>query len=247
MKFGDSSGDLSFRLQPLFQQSSGRRDAARVIYASAGSQQVYTYMRNGVKEDILLSQAPGDTAQYAWRLGLGSKLTARMLPDGSVGIYSADPTLYGNLQISDAKSRKLVDAARARGDKSALKYVLPKPYIKSLDSKKQYGDVSFKLDGDILTLEAHNLLSKTYPLSIDPSVVVTTTADFRSGFDDGMIDYSTAGQIGRSNISLGTVPSWATNTNPFATGRYSHAAVAYNGYLYVIGGIHGVSDTACKL
>jgi hypothetical protein len=100
-------------------------------------------MRNGVKEDILLERAPADTISYSWRIKHKNDLQPRLLPDGSVGLYSADPALYGNLQIADEESQKLIDSARQKGDKTHLAFVLPAPYIKGLDGKKQYEEVIY--------------------------------------------------------------------------------------------------------
>jgi len=40
--------------------------------------------------------------------------------------------------------------------------------------------------------------------------------------------------------SNGTVGAWSATTS-FSTGRYGHTSVAYNGYLYVIGGYNGTA------
>ncbi len=199
--FGDSKGDLSFKLIPLSGQGDGQLDSGRVTYPQGFSQkQVYTFKRNGLKEDIVLTGAPGKTAQWQWKLELGDKLSAKLLPNGGVGIYSASPNLYGNLQISDAKSQALVDKARTT-DKSYLAFVLPAPFIKDGRGVENREDVNFKLDGNTLTLQARNLINQHYPITLDPSVVVSSTADFQtSNFDDGMINYGTADQIGRSNV-----------------------------------------------
>ncbi len=61
--------------------------------------------------------------------------------------------------------------------------------------------------------------------------------------------YVIGGQGGSSNLNDvqkaainadGTVGTWSTTT-AFTTARYGHTSVAYNGYLYVIGGYDGVS------
>jgi hypothetical protein len=230
--------DLKFKMVPQFRTSGGRRDGGHMTYPAGDSQQVYTYMRNGLKEDIILNNAPSssDTLSYSWNLEMGSNLTAKLLDDGSVGVYSADPNLYGNLQVGDAKSQQLVDAAKQKGNKTNLAFLIPKPYIKDMAGKRNYDDVSFQLSGTTLTLTAKNLAKQTYPLSVDPTVVVSTAADFQTGNDDGMIDYTTGGEIGRSNVSGGTVGAFSTDTNHFTNPRYGHTSVAYNGYLYVIGG-----------
>ena len=238
LTFGDSASELSFKMTPLFGASKAQYQNGQVMFPVSGSTRIFqTFKKNGVKEDIILTKAPAKTASWQWQLGLGDKLSAKLLPNGSVGIFSSSPFLFGNLTVSDAKSQKLVDAAR-KTDRTNLAFVIPAPYIKDAKGFKNYEDVSFKLSGNTLTLEARNLTNKTYPLSLDPSVVVTTNADFLTGSDDGSISYPGAGNISRSNISAGTVGGWSTTTG-FATARYLHTSVAYNGYLYVLGGYDG--------
>ncbi|HSX17282.1 MAG TPA: hypothetical protein VLH86_04225, partial [Patescibacteria group bacterium] len=252
----DPNAKLSFSLTPLGGGvQHGRVVDGRLQYPSDGGQRFYTFRKNGIAEDILLTKAPGNTAQYQWRLDLPSSLEARMMGNGSVGIYSANAGLFGNVQVGDQKSQALLDKARKNGQKDTLAFVLPAPFIKSMDGRTNYQDAKFGLKGNILTLTATNLQKQTYPLSIDPStVVVTSTSDFRTGFDDGMIDYTTtANQITRSGISGGATGTWnytagsascATFTGTcssatFTTTRGIHASIAYNGYLYIIGGYNG--------
>ncbi|HSX17250.1 MAG TPA: hypothetical protein VLH86_04065, partial [Patescibacteria group bacterium] len=243
----DQNAKLSFTITPIgggVQQ--GRQTNGRVQYPSAGGQRFYTFRKNGVAEDILLTKAPADTAQYQWKLNLPSSLEARMLPSGAVGIYSANPDLFGNIQVGDSKSQTLLDKARKNGAKDTLAFALPAPVIKTTTGKTDYGHTKFSLKDNILTLTATELKKLSYPLSIDPSVVVTTTNDFRTGYDDGMIDYTTtADQITRANISGGAVGSVA-NTYSFTAGRSStHTSVVYDGYLYIIGGLASPSATGC--
>jgi hypothetical protein len=248
MKFGDGKGDLSFTMVPQFGTNGGRESGGRVVYPEGGGQRhVYTFKRNGIKEDILLGRAPSATTQhYSWKLELGDKLEAKLLPDGSVGMYSANQYLYGSLQVADEKSQKLVDNARKSGQKDSLVFVLPRPFMVDASGKKNYEDVSYELKGDVLTLEARNLRHQRYPLSIDPTIAVTTTADFRTGADDGMIDYGTANQINRSAVNNGVAGVYTTNTNYFTTPRFAAGALAYNGYLYVVGGSKNAAGAACS-
>ena len=243
--FGDANGQLSFDIIPKHNTMDGRVHEGRVVYPTAtGQKSVYTFKRNGVKEDILLPRAPGKVAHYSWELKLGSNLEARIMPDGGVGIFSANPYLYDDLQVSDEASQKLVDNARKNGKKDNLVFSLPAPFIVDAKGRKNIEDVSYQLTGNILTLEARNLENKTYPLSIDPTVVVTTTADFRSGFDDGMVDYTTtSNQIARGALSVGSIGAFTTDGDHFATPRSNHSSVAYNGYLYVIGGATDTIDS----
>ncbi|HSX36523.1 MAG TPA: hypothetical protein VLG13_00140 [Patescibacteria group bacterium] len=254
----DQNAKLSFTITPMgggVQQ--GRQTNGRVQYPSAGGQRFYTFRKNGVAEDILLTKAPGDTAQYQWKLNLPSSLEARMLPSGAVGIYSANPDLFGNIQVGDTKSQQLLDKARKNGAKDTLAFVLPAPVIKTANGTTDYSHTKFSLSHNILTLTANSLRHFSYPLSIDPQVVVSSTNEFRLGYDDGMIDYTTtADQITRANISGGAVGTWNYTYNGnscatfsaspcssggFTAARDGHTSVVYNGFLYVMGGYDGTS------
>ncbi|OYW86535.1 hypothetical protein B7Z17_00150, partial [Candidatus Saccharibacteria bacterium 32-49-10] len=240
--FSDSEGDRRVSLTPTFTTGQGRLQDDRVIYPTSTTEKhIYSFKNNGIKSDILLTQAPGsDTKTYSWDLGLDSTLEARMLPDGGVGIYSADPTLYGDLQISDQKSQELVDKARKNAKKNTLVFELPKPFILDANNKQVYAGVSYSLTGDdqTLTLTANNLKQQAYPLSIDPTITITTTSDFRQKTGDtGNVDFGTDGEIRRGATGNGTVGTWNTTTS-IATGRSGHTSVAYNGYLYVMGGLN---------
>lgn len=173
-------------MKPLFNASAAQYQNGRGMFPVSTSTKIFqTFKKNGVKEDIILTKAPGKTASWQWKLGLSDKLSAKLMPDGSVGIFAANPNLYGNLQISVPKSQSLVDKARTN-DKSYEIFDIPAPFIKNAKGQTLSEDVSFKLVGDILTLTARNLTKQHYPISIDPSVVITTTADFATGTDDAV-------------------------------------------------------------
>ncbi len=244
IRFGDSQGNHSFSLVPLDDLHNGQLKDGRVIYpASSNEQQVYTFKRNGIKADILLAKASEKTQQFRYRLKLDNTLEARPLPDGGIGIYSANSYLFGNISTSDDKDQQLIDNARKNGKKDNLVFVLPTPYIIDGQGHKNYEDVSFSLKDGILTLEARNLKNKHYPLTIDPTVVVTSTADFQTGTDTGMVDYGTSGQINRATLlNSGDNDTFSAASNAsFTTARRDHTSVAYNGFLYVIGGFDGTN------
>ncbi len=246
MTFGDSNGKLKFSLTPLFSANKGHYDDGQMMFPLSQSSQVFqTFKKNGIKEDIILTKAPGKTAQWQWRLDLGDKLTAKLLPNGGIGLFSASPYLYDDLQVGDSMSQALVDKAKTN-DKSYLAFELPAPYIKDSQGHTITEDVSFKLEGNTLTLEARDLTNQHYPISIDPTVVVTTTADFRGGYDDGSIDYSGSGQISRGAISTGSVGSNSSQLAAFTSARTKPNTVAYKGFLYIVGGIANANDTGCN-
>lgn len=247
IKFGSAQDSREFSIKPKGITKKASYNDGRVVYSVNSSQKrVYTFKRNGIKEDILLSKSPGDTATYNWDLDLGSELEARVLSDGSIGIYSAADVLYNNLTVADDKSKNLVDNAKKSGEKQTLVFVLPKPFIIEKDGKKNYTDVSYELKGSELILHAKNLNAKSYPLSIDPTAVITTTADFTAGTNSGLVDYGVADQIERGDIAIGDLNTFDASTAYFTQARDATASIAYNGFLYVTGGQITTSSTNCK-
>jgi hypothetical protein len=246
--FSDGTGDRSFTLTPKFDITTPRLDDGRVIYPKGSNEKhIYSFKKNGIKSDIVLLGKPGsDTLSYQWELNLPSSLEARML-GGGIGIFSADPLLF-NAQAGDEKSQDLLNNAQQNGEKNTLIFELPAPFILDKDQRENYQDVSYSLKDNILTLEAKNLHNQHYPLTIDPTIVVTTTSDFQQKTGDtGNIDYGTDGEIRRGTAYTGEVGTWTTDASSYISdARYRHTSVAYNGYLYVIGGFQVSSTTTCK-
>ncbi len=242
--FGDAKDDLGFNIKPLFRASEPKYANGQVFFPTSDTSRVFqTFRKNGIKEDIVLDKAPNkDNLEWKWQLNLGDKLEARLLPDGSVGIFSASPYLYGNLQVSDPKDQQLVDKARKK-DKTYQVFAIPAPYIidgqNSIDTK---GAV-FKLEGSTLTLVVTGLKQRNYPISIDPSIIINTSSGFATGNDDGMIAYGQADQVTRANVSLGTVAAATDQANAFTTARNDFGSAVWNGYLYIFGGCSGSNCT----
>ena len=247
--FSDGSGERSFTLTPKFGISGARLDDGRVIYPKGGNEKhIYSFKKNGIKSDIVLLEQPADdTHTYEWELQLPSTLEARITV-GNVGIYSADPLLFG-AQAGDQKSQDLLKNAQENGAKNTLIFELPKPFILDSNEQTNYQDVSYSLKDNVLTLTAKNLKNQTYPLTIDPTITVSTTSDFQQKIGDtGNIDYGTDGEIRRGDIGGSpAVAGTSTQATMFTPSRYGHRSVTYNGYLYVIGGSQGGSaDTDCN-
>ena len=237
VEFGDSIGLRSFKLIPQFATNPGRGEDGRVVYPTSSSEKhVYTFKKNGVKGDISIVKKPkSDTKTFKYKLALGDGLDAKMLPDGGVGIYSADSSLYDNIQVGDQKSQELIDKARKKGERNVLTFEIPKPYIVNLNDQKNYEDVSYKLDGSTLILEAKNLKNQQYPLSIDPTIIVTTTTDFQTASGNtNNTDFGTSGQINRSVIGSGGVGAGWTDGYVY-TGSYSPGgALATGGSINIV-------------
>ena len=82
---------------------------------------------------------------YSYELDLPDSLEARILPDGSIGIYSANPALFGNITYSTDEDRARVMEARKEGVKNHMVFGIPAPYIK--DQSGKAGQTRYELHG----------------------------------------------------------------------------------------------------
>lgn len=237
----DNNLALSFSVVPQFKQAAAKNVDGRVVYPlQDGLKAIYTAKTNGLKEDIILEDPSADSASFSYELKLPKELEARLTEQGGLGIYSADPSLFGTISYGTPDDEARVMSARTDGKKDHLVFALPAPIIsQSKAGKSGAAMVKFALNGQKLTVEASGLLSidtKNYPISIDPSVVITSSADFSSGNnEDNSIDYTTTGQANRNGLTGGNLGTFG-GTVAFTTARARHTSVAYNGYIYVLGG-----------
>lgn len=247
----DNVTRLSFKMIPTFSTRDAKLVDDRIVYPFSGAGKVvYTAKSNGLKEDIVLSEYIGDTLRYGYTLDLPETLEARLLDDGSIGVYSANPALFGNISFNDESDKERVMEGRKNGQKDHLVFGIPAPFIK--DQKGQAGNTKYELDGNKLTVVASGLKGLNYPLAVDPSVTVTSTADFLTGNNEGMIDFGTSGQITRKAVTGGTVSTWNYTDNSVNRGttqnggsgaanglitvRDTFDSVTHNGFMYVLGG-----------
>lgn len=233
--FADSQTKLSFTMTPKFKLHSGKAVDGRLIYPiSGGAKLIYSAKNNGMKEDIVLPRFVGKELSYSYTLDLPSTLEARLQDDGSVGIFSADPILFGDVSTASDMDAEKLKSAREQGEKNHLLFAIPAPVIVQSGGDKAKATAKFGLSGNILTVTARDMDKVTYPASIDPSVVVTSTSDFmtNSGEKDD-ISYEND-SIYRSPASGGSTSGWQS-TSALSTSAYTGGSAVYNGYLYYIG------------
>lgn len=237
--YTDSNSGLSFTLTPQFSGLDGKQvDNHLVFPLSSGMQAIYTLKNNGLKEDIVVPQVTQDKLSFTYTVTLPNTLSMKIIPgsDGAIGVYSADPALYGNVQYGSSSDQAAVEKAREQSPKDYLVFGLPAPVVKNLQGDV-VGDSHFVLNGNTLTIEVDHLNSTHGPITIDPSVVVTSTSDFQTGGNnEGDIDFSSAGQITRAGLTGATVSGGWTTSSSMTTVRDTFGSVAYNGYLYSGGG-----------
>lgn len=236
----DNQQGLQFTMTPEFGSFEGEKQDGRLVYPlkDMTGQAVYTIKNNGLKEDILLDKAPENgRLALRFKLNLPKTLEARVDPDThEVGIYSADPTLFGNISYGSDTDRQSVMKARENSPKNYRVFVIPAPIIKQTNKTGGQVGAAFSISGDTLALNVSNLQYGSYPLTIDPSVVVTSASDFTNGNDDSNIDIS-ADQINRGGLTGGTITPWTTTGSGFTTARYFQGQAVFNGYVYISGGL----------
>lgn len=239
----DNNSGLSFSMVPQFAGGAARQTTDdRLVYPDSAAQAVYTPKSNGLKEDLVLTKPQGDRLSFSYKLNLPKELEARLTSDGGLGVYSADPSLFGNISYGSDADKAAVMKARQDGEKNHLVFGIPAPVIKQTGKAGQgSAKADFFLDGDTLTVKAAGLQNLTYPVSIDPSVVITSSSDFAAGNNEGNIDFPSA-QISRGGLTGGSVGSWTASASYVPTPRYGVADVAYNGYLYAIGGYDSFTE-----
>lgn len=234
----DKSGSLSVQMIPQFAAREGKQQDDRVVFPLKGmdGHLVYTVKANGLKEDIVLNESEGDALSFSYKLQLPESLEARTLDDGSIGVYSADTTLFGSISFGSDADREKVENARKLSDKTHLVFVIPAPVIVESGKKESSVNSRFELKGDTLTVHAEGLEKASYPLSIDPSVLVTSANDLVKGNVDGSLEAnSSTNSLVRSGLSGGAVQTWA-NTSSLTVNRGSdNYSFTYNGYMYHVG------------
>ncbi|MEI7838183.1 MAG: hypothetical protein WCI37_00155 [bacterium] len=224
MTFYDNTNNLSFSITPSFKTASGKYKNGEFIYPmSKGQQAVYSIKDNGVKEDIILNKNLGDKTSLDFKLNLPDTLSAKLMPSGAVGIYSASPMLLGNVSASSSSDQALLKKARTISAKDTLQFVLMPPTVassKNSDKEKERAKTKaqFALNGNNLTIKASGLSKLTYPISIDPTVVVKSALTSGNNESNANITSSsittnslTGGSLNGSSYNTGTITQ-STNT-----------------------------------
>ena len=242
----DNTSNLSFSLVPEYSTMPARQDKGRIVYPIGlnGGKAVYSVIANGLQEDIAYNKAPSDSLTLKYKLKLPDTLQAKEISGGNIGIYSADSALFGNITFSTPADQKKVMDARRSSTKNSLVFVIPAPIIRTSNkSDNDKSKVAMTLNGDELVIKAERLKTINSAFSIDPSVIVATANSFlNQGNNDGsvVIDPST-NQVSEGGYASGLTGGLNSLTSLPAT-LYNHATVAYDGFIYVMGG-NGIGTT----
>jgi hypothetical protein len=246
----DNVNNVTVKFVPQMGLLGGRSKDGHVVYPlkDEAGQMIFTPKGNGLKEDIVLESAPkDDAAEFHYSLDVPASVQPRLEDDGSVGFYTAQPELFGDISYGTDKDREAVEKARENNTKTYLMFKIPAPTVRET-GRGGHVNVRFELDGKDLMVRATGLSKGHYPLSIDPTFLLSSTSDWVLGSIDDNIDLSVANQIGRQALVGGSTPGWSAQHAPGNTGittpnltyaQFASSLVAYNGFLYMIGGGSG--------
>jgi len=253
MTYYDNKLGLSLKFVPQFSgDSAGSNATNHVVYPiHDGRQAVYTTEPDGVQEDIIFNHYVSNTATFTFRLDLPAELAARQLPGGSVGIYSAESALYGNVSASDAKDRALLEKARKSGQKNNLDFVLVRPIIREngvLASDPERSSAAMSLNNNILTITASGLSRLKYPITIDPSVLLSSAPDFATNgvSESNSMVFDNNGGIYPAPLTSGQTGNFSTDAGTGAPTVMYSAAAAWNTFTFTAGGCTAFASGTCS-
>ena len=252
----DSNTGLSFSMVPGFTQMNAKQVDNHIVYPiNKDMQLAYSVKNNGLKEDIIMKKFTTDSFSYSYSLKLPDTLEARMLTNGSgeLGIYSADPSLFNGSSALGDDTAKL-ESAKLHAKKDHLLFAIPTPVINGTENGERgtknggqgTASASFNLssDKDTLTVSAKNLKTLKYPVSVDPTVVITSTSDFGIVNNEDNNITNPAGQINNGSLTGGSISGGWTGTTALPTANGYSASVAYNGFVYEVGGYNGTTTVS---
>ncbi|HVS58348.1 MAG TPA: DUF2341 domain-containing protein [Candidatus Saccharimonadales bacterium] len=237
----DTTHKVSFTLTPKFSLWQGRQDGNRVVYpimGGGGTGWVVDTMHTvGVKEDVLLTGASGNTMTLHYKLGLGDNLAARVEKDGSINVFG-NSLFASNITTGTQKDADLLAKARQNAPKNTLLFTIPAPVIKSSGGKISGAKARYVLHGDDLSVNVTGLKKAHYPLTIDPSIYVTTAQQFMNGNNETNVDFDVADSLIEKGKTTGArFDSWQP-TLSLNTAVWRQGVAAAGGFIYTVGGVN---------
>lgn len=239
----DPVNNVSLTLTPKFATDTPKQAANSLIYPLSGrnAAKVYTLQAGTIKEDIVLGSYMGKEFSVQYDLGLPEGSEARLLPNGSVGIFGVRSELLGNVTAGTDKDAELLKQARKNGEKNNLLFTLPTPVVLEGNRKpSKHTKSSFELSGNTLTLKTTGLDKARYPLSIDPSVYIETAKKFMRGNNETNTDFDVDNELIQKSQTTGArIDSFTPGGTDLTEAIWDQATVASGGYTYTVGGVGG--------
>ena len=266
VRFTDTENKIDISIAPKFKTYPGQKvDGDHIVYlAKGGIKLVYTLKYNGLKEDIILPHYMGDELSFDFELSLPTGVEARLDDGGNIGIYSSDPTLFGDISFGSDDDRARVDTARENGLKNNLVSSIPAPILKDATGSETTKDIWFNLSQKTVTendelrpdlpsgiprmrvknntytlsIKSKSLKDYTYPVSLDPTMLVRSA----NQFDNVTVEYgvdtdTTLSSIRRDRVT-GALTTWGSST-AIPSARWNFDAVVYGNRVYIAGGGDG--------
>ena len=239
----DPTLKTSFTLKPEFGLFEGKQDGNRVVYPLANRKGwlVYGMHSTNVKEDVILTESPGDSFSLKYSLDLADGTEARLEADGSIGVYG-DSLLAGDVATGSDKDAKLLEQARKNAPKNSLLFSIPAPVVIEKNKKTSSATSKFSLKGDTITVETKGLDNAHYPLSIDPSIYVETAEKFMRGNNETNIDFDVQDTLIQKGKTTGARFDQLTSTMSLPNNLWGHGTAVAGGYVYAVGGNNGTSN-----
>ncbi len=235
----DPVNSVGITFTPKFQLGEPKKDQNRIMYPVTGKNalKVYTLKGSGIKEDIVLRDAPSeDTLEFEYDISLPDGVELRSENDGSLGAYGVTSTLLGNVSTGTAQDAELLEKARENGEKNNLLFTIPAPFVVELGKKQSNARAWFSIEGTKLTLFSSGLKSASYPLSIDPTIYVETARKLMRGNNETNVDFDTTNELIQKSQTTGArIDGWVDSTDMDA-GLWDQSTATAGGYVYRAGG-----------
>lgn len=241
----DPAQKTTFSVKPQFALLSGKQSDNRIVYPLANGKGwlVYGMHSTSVKEDVLLTESPGDTFELAYELVLEEGMEARQESDGSIGIYGHE-LLTGDVTTGTAADAELLKKARQNAPKNTLLFSIPAPVVIETGKKKSDIPSRFELSGTTLKVITTNLNDAQYPLSIDPSIYVETAEKFMRGNNETNVDFDIQDTLIQKGQTTGARFDALNSTMSLPGGVWGHGSAVAGGYVYTAGGNNGTTNQA---
>ena len=234
----DVVNDISFTLTPLDKHEEGKQDSNRIVYPLKNHDgwTVYTIQNSGVKEDIILESSTKDSLTFKYKMDLGDGLEAKIESDGSLGVYG-NTLASSNITTSTDSDTKLLEKMRQNAKKDTLLFKLPAPVvIETTGQESEFARSTFSLEKNELSVITTGLEKANYPLSIDPSIYVTTAREFMAGNNETNIDFNVDEQLIQKSPTTGARFDTWKNTLSLPVATSANGVAATGGFIYSIGG-----------
>jgi N-acetylneuraminic acid mutarotase len=235
----DPVNSVGITFTPKFLLGEPQKDQNRIVYPITGKNalKVYTLKGSGIKEDIVLRDAPSeDTLEFEYEISLPDGVELRAENDGSLAAYGVTSTSTRKRYHRHREDAELLKKARKNGEKSNLLFTIPAPFVVESGKKQSNARAWFSIEGTKLTLYSSGLKSASYPLSIDPTIYVETAKKLMRGNNETNVDFDTTNELIQKSQTTGArIDGWVDSTD-LDSGLWDQSTATAGGFVYRAGG-----------